>query len=125
MPFELGLTLGAKRFGRRPRDRIKILIRQQHALPRYLSDLAGNDPEAHDDEPNRILEITRNFLHQSPTGRLLPGPAHLIGVFATFRERLPEIAAGIDYRPDEVGAYRHYPTFLHCVTRFLTTPDRE
>jgi hypothetical protein len=125
MPFELGLALGAKRFGRRPRDRIKILIRRQHGLPRYLSDLAGNDPEAHNDRPKKIIEITRNFLHQSPARRVLPGPAHLIDVFAKFRKRLPEIAGEIDCTPDEVRAYRHYPTFVHCLTTFLTTPDRE
>jgi hypothetical protein len=125
MPFELGLALGAKRYGRRPRDRIKILIRRQHALPRYLSDLAGNDPEAHNNKPNQIIRITRNFLHQSQTGQALPGPSHLIGVFRKFKQRLPRIARDIDCKPEEVRAYRHYPTFVHCLTTFLTTPDRE
>jgi hypothetical protein len=125
MPFELGLALGVKKFGRRPRDRIKILIRRRHALARTLSDLGGNDPDAHDDAADRVIEIARNFLDRSPRGERLPGPAHLIDVFAKFRERLPGIAAEINHTAQEVRAYRHYPTFMHCVTSFLSTPDRE
>jgi hypothetical protein len=44
MPFELGLALGAKRFGRPPRDRIKIMVAEPYRLPAYLSDLGGNVP---------------------------------------------------------------------------------
>ena len=50
MPFELGLALGAKRFGHRPGDRIKIMVADPYRLPAYLSDLGGNDPSAHKNE---------------------------------------------------------------------------
>lgn len=43
MPFELGLAMGAKRFGApgRRRDRIKIMVEQPYRLPAYLSDLGA------------------------------------------------------------------------------------
>jgi hypothetical protein len=62
MPFELGLALGAKRFGRRPRDRIKIMVGERYKLPAYLSDLGGNDPDAHEHEPDKVIRIVRNYL---------------------------------------------------------------
>lgn len=57
MPFELGLMMGARHFGR-GRQRSKracIMVAQDHVLPRYLSDLAGNDPVAHQDDPREIV----------------------------------------------------------------------
>jgi len=125
MPFELGLALGAKRFGRRPRDRIKIMVAEPYRLPAYLSDLGGNDPDAHSNEPQRVIRIVRNYLQRSPRGVVLAGPAKLAADFATFKQRLPAIAAEIDFAPDEVRGYRDYPTFAWCVAKCLTSPVAE
>jgi hypothetical protein len=122
MPFELGLALGAKRFGRRPRDRIKIMVAERYRLPAYLSDLGGNDPEAHEQEPDKVIRIVRNYLRHSPRGGMLAGPAKLAADFTTFKTRLPAIAKGIDFQPEEVRGYSDYPTFAWCVTKFLTEP---
>lgn len=122
MPFELGLALGAKRFGRRPRDRIKIMVAERYRLPAYLSDLGGNDPDAHEHRPEKVIRIVRNYLQQSPRGGVLAGPAGLAADFAKFKARLPAIAQGIDFEPEEVRGYSDYPTFAWCVTKFLTEP---
>jgi len=122
MPFELGLALGAKRFGRRPRDRIKIMVAERYRLPAYLSDLGGNDPEAHEQEPDKVIRIVRNYLRHSPRGGMLAGPAKLAADFTTFKTRLPAIAKGMDFQPEEVRGYSDYPTFAWCVTKFLTEP---
>jgi hypothetical protein len=122
MPFELGMALGAKRFGRRPRDRIKIMVGERYKLPAYLSDLGGNDPDAHDHEPDKVIRIVRNYFQHSPRGGVLAGPAKLSADFATFKTRLPAIAKGINFQPGEVHGYGDYPTFAWCVTKFLTEP---
>lgn len=124
MPFELGLAIGAKRFGRRPRDRIKIMVGERYKLPAYLSDLGGNDPDAHEGQPEKVIRIVRNYLQHTPTGGVLAGPAKLAADFATFKARLPAIAQGIDFQPEEVSGYTDYPTFAWSVTRFLTEPDK-
>jgi hypothetical protein len=125
MPFELGLALGAKRFGRRPRDRIKIMVRERYKLPAYLSDLGGNDPDAHENQPEKVIRIVRNYLQRSPRGGVLAGPAKLSADFATFKARLPAIASGIDFAAAEVRGYADYPTFAWCVAKFLTEPGTE
>ncbi len=127
MPFELGLALGAKRFGRRQADRIKIMVDKPYQLPAYLSDLGGNDPDAHGDEPRNVIRIVRNFLQRSPRGEPLPGPAKLARDFQRFKARLPAIAATIGFLPEEVSGYGDYPTFAWCVNTFLTEtgPDAD
>ncbi len=121
MPFELGLAMGAKRFGAqsRRRDRIKIMVEQPYRLPAYLSDLGGNDPTAHRGEPAVVIRIVRNYLNRAPRGGMLAGPAKLTRDFARFRGELPAIAERIAFHPEEIGGLKDYPTYVWCVAEFL------
>jgi len=121
MPFELGLALGAKRFGGRSRrnDRIKIMVAEPYRLPAYLSDLGGNDPDAHHADPRQVIRIVRNFLHSGPGGNILPGPAKLTEEFDRFNIDLPAIVRRIGFKPEEVGGLTDYRTFLWCLAEFL------
>lgn len=121
MPFELGLALGAKRFGGPSHrgDRIKIMVAEPYKLPAYLSDLGGNDPDAHHADLDKLIRIVRNFLDVSPSGGPLPGPAKLVDTFALFTQALPALAQEIEHRPQEIGGFRSYSTFLWCVAEFL------
>ena len=121
MPFELGMAIGAKRFGSPTHraDRIKIMVADPYKLPAYLSDLGGNDPDAHHADPSQLIRIVRNFLDTSPTGAPLPGPARLAESFALFAAGLPALAREIEHRPQEIGGFKSYRTFLWCVGEFL------
>jgi hypothetical protein len=119
MPFELGLALGAKRFGKRPGDRIKIMVAEPYRLPAYLSDLGGNDPSAHQNDPAEVIRIVRDFLHNPPRGGLLPGASKLRADFAKFKVRLPGVAKEIHHQPEEISGFGNYRTFVWCVTESL------
>jgi hypothetical protein len=127
MPFELGLALGAKRFGGRlhRNDRIKIMVAKPYRLPAYLSDLGGNDPSAHHSNPQDAIRIVRNFLQRTPSGGILAGPARLAENFGRFRAEVPEIARRIGFEPREIGGFRDYRTFLWCVAEFLKSGTHE
>jgi hypothetical protein len=121
MPFELGMAMGARRFGGRSHksDKIKIMVRERYKLPEYLSDLGGNDPDAHHGDPHKVIRIARDVLHASPHGQLLAGPAKLITTFDQFTAALPDIARGAQHEPNEIGGFKNYPTFVWCVAEFL------
>lgn len=122
MPFELGLAIGAKLYGvRRKDDKIKIMVAEPYKLPAYLSDLGGNDPSAHHNEPEKLIKIVRDFLYTDPLGVVLPGPKHLIDAFCAFKVTLPQIAATIDHQHDEINCFASYRQFLWCVSEFLRT----
>lgn len=117
MPFELGLTIGARSFGsgRQRRKRACILVARAHTLPRYLSDLAGSDPMAHRDDPHEVIRIVRGHLHLSPSGQRLPGAAHMIELFERFRADVPFLARQARLTLEEVHArlgYRNYMDLL-------------
>jgi hypothetical protein len=121
MPFELGLAVGAKRFGTRSikQHGIKIIVAEPYKLPAYLSDLSGNDPNAHQNNPDKVIGIVCTYLHMSPTGTKLEGPTRYIEPYRDFTAKLPIIALGIGFEPGEVEAFVNYKTFLWCVVEYL------
>ena len=127
MPFELGMAMGAKRFGGRSQrgDRIKIMVAEPYRLPAYLSDLGGNDPTAHHSDPTAVIRIVRNYLHRTPHGGILAGPARLTRDFERFRAELPDIAERIEFEPNEIGGLKDYPTYQWCVAEFLRSNPAE
>jgi hypothetical protein len=121
MPFELGLALGAKRFGGR-RQRVKtalIMVAEKYRLPAYLSDLGGNDPAAHDRDPEKVIAIIRRYLHSTPQGMVLPGARRFIDRFRQFRRDLPRIAAQYEIGDGEVHPFGDYRTYVWCLGEFL------
>jgi hypothetical protein len=126
MPFELGLMMGAKYFGagRQRSKRACIMMAHDHTLPRYLSDLAGNDPAAHRDDPHKVIRIVRDHLHMSPEGRRLPGAAHIVELFGKFRGDLPFLADQTRLTAAEVHARLGYRNFMDLARAFCAAVPR-
>jgi len=74
MPFELGLFLGAKELGtRRQREKgCLILDVEKYRFQKFLSDIAGQDPRAHDNNISIVITIVRNWLNSKSDHRI-PG----------------------------------------------------
>ncbi len=121
MPFELGLTIGAKLFGgpKRKKNSAVIMVKDQFKLPAYLSDLGGNDPHAHRDEVVEVVRIVRNYLSQGPSGAPLPGPALLMERLGDFQRAVPLMAAEKGIGPDELDAFKCYRDYSYFLSDFL------
>lgn len=120
MPFELGLVIGAKRFGgvRQRSKSAVIMVREPYRLPVYLSDLGGNDPAAHRGDPVVVVRIVRDSLHRYPSGQPLPGAAHLNEVLRQFYSDLPKLARAARLTMEEVHPFRGYRNFLDMIRAF-------
>ncbi|MCX5757639.1 MAG: hypothetical protein NTU83_03865 [Candidatus Hydrogenedentes bacterium] len=94
MPLELGVFLGAKRFGDdRQRDkRCLILDRKPYRFQQFCSDLAGNDLRAHDNSPRMAILLVRDWLRDSKKD-LLPGGDAVFDRYCAFRKDLPLLCA--------------------------------
>src|ERR1700686_3205317 len=64
MPLELGMFLGAKRFGDalQKRKLCLILDRDTYRYQKYISDIAGQDIRAHKSSEGNAISITRDWL---------------------------------------------------------------
>jgi len=66
MPFELGLDLGARRFGGNPlSDKcLLILDKEKYRYQQALSDISGKDVEIHKNQPEVVVRKVRNWIRK-------------------------------------------------------------
>jgi hypothetical protein len=99
MPLELGIFLGAKRFGK-GRDEGKlclILDRQGDRYQKYCSDIAGQDICAHQNRVEGAVKGVRNWLSSQLTGRNIqvPGGTTIVNRFLRFRGQVPALCMAL------------------------------
>ena len=86
MPLELGIFLGAKRYGV-PSQRKKsclILERESYRYQKFCSDLAGQDVRAHGNTVDRAIRVTRNWLRTARPTNAMPGADHIVTRYLAF-----------------------------------------
>lgn len=93
MPFELGLFLGAARFGGTEQRRKVCLVldRERYRFQKFMSDIAGQDIREHGDDPARAISQLRSWFATQPRRDVLPGGAAITKRYWAFREELPAI----------------------------------
>jgi hypothetical protein len=105
MPLELGIFLGATRFGN-DRDRKKaclILDRDQYRFQVFCSDIAGQDIRAHSNEVSHALKAVRNWLQTHlPASAALPGPSSIMNDYLEFQHRLPGMCRDAQLRQSDM-----------------------
>jgi len=64
MPLELGVFLGAKYYGNSQQKRKACLIldSERYRYQKFISDIAGQDIQAHENEPRNAITVARNWL---------------------------------------------------------------
>ena len=103
MPLELGLFLGARRFGgtHQKAKRTLILDVEQYRYQRFISDLAGMDIHEHGGDPLRMLAKTRDWL-ANVSRRELPSADRVRRVYEAFLGDLPYLTAALEFHPDQI-----------------------
>jgi hypothetical protein len=109
MPFELGLFLGARRFGTRSQSRKLCLVleAEKYRYQKFLSDIAGQDIRQHGNEPARAVGAVRDWLATSrpKAAKPLPGGAAIMKHYAEFEASLPEMLRKAELDSGEVGFF--------------------
>ena len=116
MPLELGLFLGAKRFGA-SRQRTKtclILDRHPHRYQKFISDIAGQDIRAHRKTEKQAIGVTRDWL-SSGSGRAIPGGAHVYRQYRRFNDELPSLCRSLKLKKSELT----FTDFANVVTTWV------
>ena len=91
MPLELGLFLGARRFGTANQKRkvCMILERDRHRYQKFCSDIAGQDVRAHNEKVEDAIKTVRNWLQTAKAGVQIPGHKAMEKRHLQFRKSLP------------------------------------
>ena len=104
MPFELGLFLGAKRFGGRKQTskRTLILDIDRHRYLAFISDIRGQDINAYDGTPASLIERVAAWLRDIAGRDHIPGGVAIAGEFQIFRQDLPALCQQRQLTLDEL-----------------------
>lgn len=116
MPLELGIFLGAKRYGGEAQKdkRLLILDVERYRYQRFISDLAGMDIHAHGGEPRQAILEVRDWL-ANVSRRKLPSGQRILRIYDQFLADLPALAATLDFDPDHIP----YVDFERIVVTWL------
>jgi hypothetical protein len=110
MPLELGVFLGAKRYGgvAQKRKRVLILDVEQYRYQRFMSDVAGQDIHAHSGNPRAAIVEVVNWLRASSEMPNIPGGTRAAEEYTVFRQLLPALlqGAGLDLSDVTFRDYR-------------------
>jgi hypothetical protein len=101
MPLELGLFLGAKRYGdaKQARKRCLVLDTEPYRYQQFMSDIAGQDIEAHGSDVSTLIAKVRLFLNAAKRGEPLPSGPTLAGDYQQFQAALPGLCVPLQVDP--------------------------
>lgn len=104
MPLELGLFLGAKRFGdpKQKRKRCLVLDTEQYRYQKFMSDIAGQDIEGHGGNVQTLIGKVRSFLNNAKRGAPLPSGAAIFEAYQRCQADLPDICAKLEIDADRL-----------------------
>lgn len=104
MPFELGLFLGAKRFGdkRQRRKSTLILDRERYRFQKFLSDISRQDIKAHCHKPARLIQAVRDWLRDANPNQHLPSSTVIVARYKMFRREMPRLCFELRLDADEL-----------------------
>ena len=94
MPLELGLFLGAKKFGdsAQQQKRCLILDVEKFRYQKFVSDLNGMDVEMRTAAPSDLVLPVRDWL-RSVSRRKIRGGLHIADAYSRFQKKLPAALA--------------------------------
>jgi hypothetical protein len=92
MPLELGVFIGAASFGtgQHKQKNSLILDKEPHRYQKFISDIAGQDIQSHDNSERNIIERVRTWLSNEARMRI-PGGKHLADRYELFKAELPAL----------------------------------
>jgi hypothetical protein len=117
MPLELGIFLGARRYGqgRQREKRCLILDREKYRYRALMSDISGQDIREHGDDPLEAIRAVRNWLRSESLRNDIPGGRVIAERYLAFRNDLPTLCRETRLAEDELI----FPDFVDLVFMWL------
>lgn len=104
MPFELGLDFAFCSLSKEQHRAKNLLVldRDPFRYQSFISDLAGVDIKAHQNNPAKLIQLVNDWL-RTQTGLNLPGAAAITKLFSRFEVQFPKFVSKRGHNPDELS----------------------
>ncbi len=119
MPFELGVFLGAWKFGQgKQKKKVSLILdKDKFRFQKFISDLSGNDPQSHKNKPRNAVEEVRNWLRNTRRSVILPGGDKIFQRYRKFDRAFPLIAEQLDLNPKKKIIFNDLTTMMEIWIR--------
>lgn len=106
MPLELGLFLGAKRYGTGvQRNKLCLILdRESFRYQKFCSDIAGQDIQPHGGDPHQAITRVRNWLRNATADSavVIPSGSLMVERYDRFQLALPLLCDRLRLNRDEL-----------------------
>lgn len=119
MPLELGVFLGAKKFGQYKHKRKYCLIlgKESYRYQAFISDISGQDIKAHNNNPKEIVTVVRDWLRTASRRHNIPSGSIIWERYQEFMGDLPTIAQESQLKVEELI----FNDYTSVITKWLRT----
>ncbi len=114
MPLELGMFLAAKRFGTgKQKKKVCIILDSvAYRYQQYISDIAGQDIQVHNNTQKDAITVIRNWLRSASGSKVLPGGGEIYRRFQVFAQELPSLCAELRVEHNQL-TFTDIATIVH------------
>ena len=94
MPLELGVFLGAKRYGETDQQKKSCLIldKELYRYQKFISDISGQDVKSHENNAKEVVHLVRDWLSHASKRTLIPSGRSIWTRYQEFQSDLPSMA---------------------------------
>lgn len=112
MVYELGLFVGAKEFGTKKHGEKECLIldTKPYRYRKSISDVSGQDIEAHDNKISSLIRIVRDWLRSKTGAVQIPGHQKIESRYCLFKKELPKMCKS-DYQNYRDISHKDFITY--------------
>lgn len=110
MPLELGIFLGAKRFGVEIQASKKCLVMdtEPYRYQKFVSDISGQDVFAHNNSEKEVVRVVRDWLGTASGRQTIPGGGIIWRRYQDFLSDLPLVAQELRLEVADMGNFNNY-----------------
>jgi hypothetical protein len=122
MPFECGVFWGCYEFGDSLHKMKRLLVLDSEPF-RYrasLSDIAGQDIQAHNNNPQEAIDKVRSWLNSKSGRTTIPGGKEIWKHYALFQRELPLMLKAARITRAELHKPEYYPDYVSLIVHWLT-----
>ena len=113
MPLELGIFLGAKKYGTSEQKKKTCLImdKEKYRFQKFISDISGQDIKHHESKPENAIRLVTDWLRNASKQKNISGGFEVVERYKVFKKELPKICKSIRIKKDELG-FNDYSTIV-------------
>jgi hypothetical protein len=127
MPFECGIFYGAMSLGGKKHQNKEFLVldSEKYRYQKTMSDIAGKDPECHENKPEQAIGCVRRFLNGKDGAVTLPGEAHFVTEYERFKADLPTLLTNIKLTATEIRKLSYWKDYVATVQAWVTARAKD